>query len=1036
MPRLSRLKAAVCRIVTLPALVVLLSSLAVSVYASIGCFRPGFKTIPTFNVTPNSNATPSYIISGDFNNDGRLDVVVSTDSTTNGTWIRLGNGGGGFGPSRQIGPSGTYLLALDVGNNGTLDVVLVKDSGPTAYYLLTNDGAANFSQSPLFFDGGPQTVVAADINGDGYLDLAGVSNSQNWISVLFYSPISGGYGGSTNYSVGPQPRGLAVGDFNNDGRPDLVTTSTINDGVIQVLLNTGSTNYTGNFFPPINTDRFGTALFISVADFNSDGKADVALALNNSTTISIRLGNGAGGFNAFNGTNDYQIISQPANLTIADFNSDGKLDIATANRTQSSEVSLLTGDGAGNFAPPKHFTTGYGPWSTALGDFNSDGKLDLAVAFRNTTGTANNNTFGLLLGDGAGNFPAITKAYPVGSNPLAVAIADFNGDSKNDLLTMNQNSNDLSLLLGNGLGDFGAATTIGGFSSPRAFVVADFNNDLKPDIAVANGGSSSVSVLLNNGAGVFTPAPGSPYIVAGDPRAIAVGDLNSDTKLDIVTGAFNGDRISVLFNLGAGGFGNYAEYQLSATIYLRVTDLVIGDFNQDNLPDVAAKSYDSAPGSGNANRITLFFNQGGGALGNRTDRNANGLTLVGGDFNRDGKLDMATETGVYLNAGGGTFTAIGVNLPFATNDLATADVNGDGKLDLIATANVNNSQVFITTGNGFGGFGVATASYLVSQIPYGIAVGDLNDDTRPDLAITNASLTNGSVQRLLNVCNKTPADFDDDGRTDISVWNSANGNWTIVNSRDSSIRTQVDWGRQSLGDVPVPGDYDGDAKADIAIFRQSEGNWYVINSDFSSVRVQNWGGPNDRPAPADYDGDGKTDFAVFRPSEGNWYILLSETGTTKVQGWGVSTDKLVPGDYDADGKADIAVWRPVEGNWYVIKSTGGVIQQQWGIFGDIPIQGDYDGDSKTDIAVWRPSEGNWYIVNSSTNAISIRNWGDSNDVPVPGDYDRDGKTDIAVYRPSEGTWYIIQSSTNTSTLRSLGGGPNLVPIPATYIPYQ
>lgn len=277
-------------------------------------------------------------------------------------------------------------------------------------------------------------------------------------------------------------------------------------------------------------------------------------------------------------------------------------------------------------------------------------------------------------------------------------------------------------------------------------------------------------------------------------------------------------------------------------------------------------------------------------------------------------------------------------------------------------------------------------------------------------------------------------DFDGDARTDISVWNPNTHNWSILQSgMSNTLRTVIDWGNGSLGDISVPGDYDGDGKTDVAVFRPSEGNWYIIQSMTNTPTLVNWGQSGDRAVPGDYDGDGKTDVAVWRASEGNWYIRNSG-GAVSVRNWGGSGDQPVPGDYDGDGKTDVAVFRPSEGTWYITSSLLGTSRGQgWGSSTDRPVPMDYDGDNKTDLAVFRPSEGAWYVLQSGTGTPKVQNWGNSDDVPVPGFYDADGKADIAVFRPTEGNWYIINSANGTVTFQNLGMSGD-VPAPSTNPP--
>jgi cytochrome c peroxidase len=263
------------------------------------------------------------------------------------------------------------------------------------------------------------------------------------------------------------------------------------------------------------------------------------------------------------------------------------------------------------------------------------------------------------------------------------------------------------------------------------------------------------------------------------------------------------------------------------------------------------------------------------------------------------------------------------------------------------------------------------------------------------------------------------ADFDGDGRTDISVFRPNGGNWYILQSGDSSVRS-AQFGQN--GDVVAPGDFDGDGKADLGVYRS--GTWYLLQSQ-AGFRGVSFGLAGDRPVPADYDGDGKDDLAVWRPSDGVWYLLLSRDGFRAVQ-FGQNGDQATSGDFDGDGRADFGIYRG--GIWYLLETTGGFKATSFGLAGDRPVVADYDGDGKDDIAVWRPTNGAWYSLRSSDGAFTAVAFGANGDTPSPGDYDGDGKADQAVFRGTAGYFYLLKSASSSFSAISWGlGGDQSVP---------
>jgi hypothetical protein len=221
---------------------------------------------------------------------------------------------------------------------------------------------------------------------------------------------------------------------------------------------------------------------VVVADFNKDGKPDLATANQGTNNISILLGTGTGSFGT---ANNFNIGFTPISLALGDFNSDGNLDIASVKRDSADvgQVAILLGNGTGSFGTPTSFDTGEADGKSdfgrgvGAGDFNSDGKLDLV--------TIGNNNLSILLGTGTGSFGAPTNLNVNGSNSRFFAVEDFNADGKLDLAFIDSSDN-VSILLGTGTGSFGTPTKFKAGNDPIGLATGDFNGDNKPDLAVTN----------------------------------------------------------------------------------------------------------------------------------------------------------------------------------------------------------------------------------------------------------------------------------------------------------------------------------------------------------------------------------------------------------------------------------------------------------------------------------------------------------------------------------------------------------------------
>ena len=358
-------------------------------------------------------------------------------------------------------------------------------------------GPGAFDTSIIKVGNAPGSVEVGDFNNDNYPDIVVASETDSSIKIL----MGDGRGrftesGNSPFFAGGLPNDISIADFNTDHNLDLAIANHERK-YLTVLLGNGKGNFAAAQGSPFPTEGIPHVHGVATGDFNDDGRLDLVTDSWGNDNVEIIFGDKVQLFKSQRvflktGKRPYQRVRA------ADLNGDGICDIVTTN-TEANTASVLIANGKGGFheSPGSPFACGDNPFGLAIGDVNADGKADLAII--NSPGSMGEgkgqNGLTVLLGDGTGKFTIMKGSpYEAGKIPNRIAIGDVNGDGVNDIVTSDNNSNKIYLFL---MGRHGVLSnrSIAVGNHPKGIAIADMNKDAKDDIIVCNNSENTITII-------------------------------------------------------------------------------------------------------------------------------------------------------------------------------------------------------------------------------------------------------------------------------------------------------------------------------------------------------------------------------------------------------------------------------------------------------------------------------------------------------------------------------------------------------------
>ncbi|CAF1308453.1 unnamed protein product [Adineta steineri] len=904
------------------------------IYVFLGYGNGSFSTITTYDTT--SGSTPYWMIVTDFNKNNQSDAVIANyeDDTI---FVLLDYS---YMPSvRQknynVGPTSIAkaVAVTDLNNDHIIDLIFSVGTK-----IVTLMGLANgtFDATPKYsIDIGclAQDISVGDLNNDKKMDIVTANRDCDSISV-FLGLGDGKFANMTTYSpgIGSIPNGIALGDVNNDNRLDIISA---NYGYYTISI------YLGNgdgLFSSMENDSIDLVYYspsaIGIEDINNDTYLDLIVAIDDGY-IFIYLGNGN---NTFVYLTNYSGDGSAYSIALADFNNDAHLDIVVTS-TDASDIWILLAYGNGTFQDPTTYSTGFDsqPYYSAAGDFNNDNNSDIVTSNLIT------NEIVIFHGDGTGKFsPPRIYSTGSGTNPYGITTVSIGDDKQVHIIVAFWGTGDIGVLTEYDAADFVNVTaySTGSVLQPFAVAIGDFNHDNRSDIVVANSGTDNLSIILNSNNNTFNINM-TYFIGTGiQPQYVLTCDINNDNQTDIISANSESDSISVIMGYGNGTFAQEMIYSTGSNSY--PTAIASGDFNNDTRLDLVIANQGT-------DTIGIFIGYNYTSFQSQVTLSINDslgpYAIVNSDFDNDNYLDIAAtfsdtgEVGIFLHSNNGNFTTM---ITYSTGEwsypcgIDVGDFNNDNQSDIIVA--ISGTGVGILLGLGNGSFdAIITYSTGDYSSPYLVTVGDINNDDRLDIVacdngghvIILLGYSNGSFSVIntysngifSNPMDVTVIDIDNDGLLDIIVVNQNTNNIGIFfGNGDGNFENQLTYstGVKSWPYAIAVGDFNSDNHTDIAIVLNNKNNVGILlgygNRTLPNMVTYSTG-PGSIPSNArvgDFNNDNHLDIAVANSGTNNLVVLFGFgdgtflLGTAYSSGLQSQPNQLTIGDFNNDNQLDIA----------------------------------------------------------------------------------------------------------------------------------